>query len=101
MVKEDQVGLVGCGYGCDLFNLASADKRGGIGLRPMLEELGNDVATGAGNQLTKLGQRLAGVEAAAAAEAGRHGGTRQRDAGGAGNRHVDGGGFFARGGFRA
>jgi hypothetical protein len=101
VVKEDQVGLVGCGYGCNLFNLAGADERGGIGLGTALEELGDDMASGAGDQFAKLGERFASIEIAAARGAGRHGGTRQRDAGGAGNWHVDGGGLFARGGFRA
>ncbi len=71
VVEEHQVGLGGGGDPGDLFDLAGADERGGIGTGAALHDLRGDFGAGARNQLAKLGERLLGIEAGETRQAAR------------------------------
>jgi hypothetical protein len=63
VIEENEIGVGGGDDGCDLLDFAGADECGGIGARAALNEFGSDLATGAQEQLAKLGERFFGIEA--------------------------------------
>lgn len=63
MVKENQFCFCRSGDARNLLNLARANQRRRVGLRPPLQDLGGNFATGARYQLAKLCQRLLGIQA--------------------------------------
>jgi hypothetical protein len=63
VIEENEIGFGGGGDGGDLLDFAGADECGGIGARAALDELGSHLATGAQQQLAKLGERFFNVEA--------------------------------------
>jgi hypothetical protein len=65
VVEEDEIGPHRGGDAGNLFYLAGADQRGRIGTGTTLQQLGGHTATGAGHELTELGERLFGIEPAA------------------------------------
>ena len=62
VVEQHHVCLGGSGHARDLFDFAGSDQRCRIGSRPMLNQLGNHLPTGACHQLTKLGQGFIRVQ---------------------------------------
>ena len=63
-IEDNEIGAGGSNDGGDLFDFSGADESGGIGARAALNELGDGLAACAQEQLTKLGERFFGVEAA-------------------------------------
>jgi hypothetical protein len=63
VIEENEIGVGGGGYGCDLFNFAGANEGGGIGSRAALKDFGNNLTASAQDQFAKFGEGLFGVEA--------------------------------------